>query len=577
MLQLADVFSKIEDPQRRAALASTILSKSYSDMLPLLIQNSNALRDQLQTGQAMVTLTTEQAKAAAAFNDKLDSMGNQFLGMKSKIAIGITRPFADMAEVMSAAIDRVGVFSGVIDGYANGIRKYVYGVGGGLTTGLDSINAQIATAKEALAKEQDGGFLGRNSADEIAAQKELNALLVERSAMLERISADRKKPFVPDAKVDDAAINAVIKLGDATDQTAKKVSLLNDTEARRKEGINNIIETLKFEIDLTGQSTEQQHLLSDIRQLTSKSTDAESEAIKKLITTKYDLVEADAILAEGEKLAAKQRADSAAEYDRLNQKFNSKSLSLNSGISDALDARASGIIPDDTELKRVLDQMGKEFNGVEQDAKHSTDQMSEYAIQAARSMQSSFSDFLFDPFAKGAASMGETFLNTIKRMAADAASAQIMEGLFGKTGSGSGLVGSAVSGVGSLFAGLFHDGGIVGSGGGTMSVHPSVFAGAMRYHAGGVAGLAPNEVPAILQRGELVISNKQLAKRQSGGNSVESVNNNNITVYVQAQKGESSSETGMRVGESVMRAIAKEEIKTAARPGNQLNQTTKFG
>ena len=91
-----------------------------------------------------------------------------------------------------------------------------------------------------------------------------------------------------------------------------------------------------------------------------------------------------------------------------------------------------------------------------------------------------------------------------------------------------------------------------------MSVHPSVFAGAMRYHAGGVAGLCrPTKYPAILQRGELVISNKQLAKRQSGGNSVESVNNNNITVYVQAQKGESSSETGMRVGESVMRAIAR--------------------
>ena len=35
---------------------------------------------------------------------------------------------------------------------------------------------------------------------------------------------------------------------------------------------------------------------------------------------------------------------------------------------------------------------------------------------------------------------------------------------------------------------------------------PSVFANAPRYHGGGIAGLRPNEIPAILERGERIIA-----------------------------------------------------------------------
>lgn len=51
---------------------------------------------------------------------------------------------------------------------------------------------------------------------------------------------------------------------------------------------------------------------------------------------------------------------------------------------------------------------------------------------------------------------------------------------------------------------VYHDGGIVGQDGRPRMVDSSVFAGAPRYHSG-VAGLAPDEVPAILQRGERII------------------------------------------------------------------------
>lgn len=73
-------------------------------------------------------------------------------------------------------------------------------------------------------------------------------------------------------------------------------------------------------------------------------------------------------------------------------------------------------------------------------------------------------------------------------------------GLLGGAGAG-GLLG------GLIIPGILHSGGVAGKDGygHGRSVSPSVFSGAKRYHAGGIAGLQPGEVPAILQRGEVVL------------------------------------------------------------------------
>ena len=46
--------------------------------------------------------------------------------------------------------------------------------------------------------------------------------------------------------------------------------------------------------------------------------------------------------------------------------------------------------------------------------------------------------------------------------------------------------------------------------GGRRTLPPALFDGAPRYHAGGIAGLRPEEVPAILQRGEGVFTPAQM-------------------------------------------------------------------
>lgn len=59
---------------------------------------------------------------------------------------------------------------------------------------------------------------------------------------------------------------------------------------------------------------------------------------------------------------------------------------------------------------------------------------------------------------------------------------------------------------GGFGVGVAHTGGVVGASGARRTVDPAVFANAMRYHSGGIAGLRPGEVPTILQRGEEVLT-----------------------------------------------------------------------
>lgn len=76
--------------------------------------------------------------------------------------------------------------------------------------------------------------------------------------------------------------------------------------------------------------------------------------------------------------------------------------------------------------------------------------------------------------------------------------------LMSVVGGGSGGLG----GLGSIFTGLigmvFHEGGVVGQTTASRAVAPSWFADAVRYHEGGISGLKPGEIPAVLREGEVV-------------------------------------------------------------------------
>jgi len=103
---------------------------------------------------------------------------------------------------------------------------------------------------------------------------------------------------------------------------------------------------------------------------------------------------------------------------------------------------------------------------------------------------------------------------------------EFLSGLFNTTGVASASEMAAFENAGAYIGGAapFHSGGIVGlEGGARRYVHPAYFQRAPRLHAGGLAG---DEVPTILRRGEGVFTPEQMRSMGGAPNlKVEIINN----------------------------------------------------
>lgn len=107
----------------------------------------------------------------------------------------------------------------------------------------------------------------------------------------------------------------------------------------------------------------------------------------------------------------------------------------------------------------------------------------------------------------------------------------------------------ALGNLGGMFAGVFHQGGIVGGPAPLRMVPAMAFANAPRMHNGGWAGLKSDEVPAILQRGERVLSRRET--RDFGGNNAGSV-----SVNIQTRDAESFRQSRTQVAADIARAVS---------------------
>jgi lambda family phage tail tape measure protein len=102
------------------------------------------------------------------------------------------------------------------------------------------------------------------------------------------------------------------------------------------------------------------------------------------------------------------------------------------------------------------------------------------------------------------------------------------------------------SGAGSIFASVLHAGGMVGSGGPSRMVPAMAFAAAPRMHGGGMAGLRHDEVPAILQRGERVLSRREAQSYGAGA----------VNVTIMARDAESFRQSRTQVAADIARAVS---------------------
>lgn len=111
----------------------------------------------------------------------------------------------------------------------------------------------------------------------------------------------------------------------------------------------------------------------------------------------------------------------------------------------------------------------------------------------------------------------------------------------------SGALGGLGGGFGNfMLPSVYHAGGIVGGPAPTRMVPAMAFAGAPRMHSGGWAGLKSDEVPAILQRGERVLSRREARDYGGGG----------VTVNINARDAESFRQSRTQIAADIARAVS---------------------
>ncbi len=132
-----------------------------------------------------------------------------------------------------------------------------------------------------------------------------------------------------------------------------------------------------------------------------------------------------------------------------------------------------------------------------------------------------------------------------------------------------GPIASALSGIfggGSVAAAVSHAGGIVGLSGHTRQVPAVAFTSATRMHSGGWAGLRPDEVPTILQRGERVLNRREAANYGPGGSAGPGV-----TVNIDARGAQmgvaEQIDARLRAAIPEIARIAKESVADGRRRG----------
>jgi hypothetical protein len=94
---------------------------------------------------------------------------------------------------------------------------------------------------------------------------------------------------------------------------------------------------------------------------------------------------------------------------------------------------------------------------------------------------------------------------------------------------------------------VLHGGGTDGAPAPQQLVPALAFAGAPRLHDGGWPGLRPDEVPAILQRGERVLSRSEARGCSTSGN---------VTVHIHARDAESFRQSRTQVAADIARAVS---------------------
>jgi LAS superfamily LD-carboxypeptidase LdcB len=251
----------------------------------------------------------------------------------------------------------------------------------------------------------------------------------------------------------------------------------------------------------------------------------------------------------------------AIEENRLYQEGLANAVKQYGSVSEAQKEQIRAVAHEAAQLGLSMDTLKRKQDEAAQKAKENREAWEQFGQQLGGVAQNALSGLVND--LRNGVSAGDAFRNMLDRVV-DSLLNMVIQSLFAKNALGSVFSNVFGGGVGGGAVAVAHTGGVAGFASQRRGgVSPLAFIGAPRYHNGGIAGLRPGEVPAILQRGEMIIPRLSAAK---GGSSTS----NSVSFSVNA--GNNTSPGDLKAFAELTRKQVEQLLVSEQRPGGLLNR-----
>ena len=534
--EMADKFSEFEDGAAKTALAVDAFGKSGAKLVPVLNGGAAGLKAMREEAASLGGIIDGKlAKQAADFNDNMDKL-SVLSGSVAKSIAGELLPSLNKlaTEFLAAKSAGMGFWESLI-----GIGLSNPGKSAGeqiksLTEDIDKLTASRNAAM--AANRQDGGSIDTGDMEaeigRLTRRREYFKAL-QRAEALD--GADGNYGNEGRGRSSGGGKQAITRTPTGESKGKGKAAAKEIAEATAEAtAYGKAMESLA---KLTGDAdaaqldlTKSQKTLYDL--MTSAEWANMPDAWKQTAVAQFETAQ-----------AAENAADSTK---RLNDMLSdTESAGIEKARDDMLllvSALEKGIVTERQYVEAASARLKLNDNDNDK-AKDSIKDLEEFTNSAARNMQSSLADFIFDPFADGVDGMAARFGQMLQRMAAEAAAAAIMKNLFGNMGQGSSSGGGSGSGgwgaIGSLIGMV---GGFFGGGAASSNIDWTNYT-APSWDGGGYTGDGSRSggvdgkggFPAILHPNETVIDHAKGQRMSSGGSNQPIVINVNSSTGDKAE------------------------------------------